>query len=68
MANVRSADHVTGAASSLSLDQNTTGGFFPSQPTRFKQAWWLGNANDNNAGTVVYDSAAPVLGKMTPNG
>lgn len=29
---------------------------------------WVGNAVDNNAGTLVYDNAAPVLGGMAPDG
>jgi beta-galactosidase len=37
---------------------------FPSAVTRFKTAWWHGNASDNNAGTVAYghflvDAMAP---------
>ena len=32
------------------------------------QAWWLGSATDNNAGTLVYDNAAQVLGGMAPDG
>ena len=49
------------------LLQNSSDGFFPSAPTRYKQAWWLGNAVDNNAGTLVYDHAAAILGGMAPD-
>ena len=31
-------------------------------------AGWLGDAVDNNAGTLVYDNAAAVLGGMAPDG
>ena len=42
---------------------------YPTTPTRFKQAWWLGNAKDNNAGTLVYDvKTDPILGGMAPEG
>jgi hypothetical protein len=41
-------------------------GVFPSAPNRFKTAWWLGNARDNNVGTVVYDN--PVTRGMAPEG
>ena len=34
---------------------------FDVSTTRFKQAWWLGSATDNNAGTLVYDNAAEIL-------
>jgi hypothetical protein len=46
------------------LIQRDSTGVFKSAATRFKQAWWVGNAVDNNAGTLVYDDAAPVLGGM----
>jgi hypothetical protein len=41
-------------------------GVFPSTPNRFKPAWWLGNANDCNAGTVVY--LHPVTREIAPDG
>jgi len=41
-------------------------GIFPSAPNRFKPAWWLGNPNDCNAGTVVYPH--PVTREMAPDG
>ena len=41
-------------------------GIFPMASTRFKTAWWHGNARDNNAGTVVYDN--PVTRAMAPEG
>jgi len=41
-------------------------GVFPTVPNRFKTAWWLGNAKDNNVGTVVYES--PVTRGMAPEG
>ena len=41
-------------------------GIFPSAPNRFKTAWWLGNARDNNVGTVVYEN--PVTRGMAPEG
>jgi len=41
-------------------------GLFPTAFTRFKTAWWYGNANDNNAGTVAYDH--PVTRPMAPGG
>jgi hypothetical protein len=49
------------------LIERTSTGFFKSAATRFKQAWWVGNSVDNNAGTLVYDDAAPVLGGMAPD-
>ena len=39
---------------------------FPAVPTRFKTAWWHGNAKDNNCGTVVYDH--PATRAMAPEG
>ena len=48
----------------LVLLQDGAGTYFPSAATRFKQAWWLGLAEDNNAGTIIYDNAAPILGGM----
>jgi len=48
------------------LLENTTTGFFKTSMTWFKQAWWLGNSQDCNAGTLVYDNAAPILGGMAP--
>ena len=41
-------------------------GVFPTVPNRFKTAWWLGNARDNNVGTVVYDN--PITRGMAPEG
>ena len=41
-------------------------GLFPTAVTRFKTAWWHGNAKDNNAGTVVYDN--PITRAMAPEG
>jgi hypothetical protein len=41
-------------------------GIFPSSPNRFKPAWWLGNPNDCNAGTVVYPH--PVTRQIAPDG
>ena len=41
-------------------------GLFPMASTRWKTAWWHGNAKDNNAGTVVYDH--PVTRAMAPDG
>jgi hypothetical protein len=41
-------------------------GVFPSAPNRFKTAWWLGNARDNNVGTVVYENA--VTRGLAPEG
>ena len=41
-------------------------GLFPAAATRFKTAWWHGNARDNNAGTVVYEH--PVTRAMAPEG
>ena len=55
------------AGSVVVLLESTSTGFFKSTPTRFKQAWWLGSATDNNAGTLVYDNAAPILGGMAPD-
>lgn len=45
-------------------------GFFPSDKTSFKQAWWTGGAGpaDNNAGVIVYPAAEEILGKMTAAG
>jgi hypothetical protein len=48
------------------LLENTTAGFFPTSVTWWKQAWWLGNSQDCNAGTYVYDNAAAILGGMAP--
>ena len=53
--------------SAVVLVEETSSGFFKSAATRFKQAWWLGNDIDNNAGTLVYDDAAPVLAGMAPD-
>lgn len=39
---------------------------FPSAPNRFKPAWWLGNPNDCNAGTVVYPHQ--VTREIAPDG
>eukprot|EP01047_Picozoa_sp_COSAG01_P014799 COSAG01_NODE_729_length_14031_cov_24.502800_4_plen_771_part_00 len=44
----------------------STSHFFKTDTTRFKQAWWLGSASDNNAGTLVYSNAATILGGMAP--
>lgn len=61
-----SAEH---AGSVVVLLEGTSTGFFKTASTRFKQAWWLGSATDNNAGTLVYnDRAANVLGGMAPDG
>jgi hypothetical protein len=49
------------------LLESTSTGFFTTTTTRFKQAWWLGSATDNNAGTLIYDNAAPILGGMAPD-
>ncbi|MCP4645208.1 MAG: hypothetical protein GY851_32500 [bacterium] len=38
----------------------------PIAPMQFKTAWWHGHANDNNAGTVVYDH--PATRVMAPEG
>jgi hypothetical protein len=62
------AESVEKAGSVVVLIESTSTGFFPTVSTRFKQAWWLGSATDNNAGTLVYDNAAPVLGGMAPDG
>ena len=56
------------AGSVVVLVQDTSTGAFQSAATRFKQAWWLGSATDNNAGTLVYDNAAAILGGMAPDG
>lgn len=56
------------AGSVVVLVQGTSTGTFESAATRFKQAWWLGSATDNNAGTLVYDNAAAILGGMAPDG
>ncbi|NQT51434.1 hypothetical protein HQ576_05255, partial [bacterium] len=37
---------------------------FPTAPNRFKTAWWLGNARDNNVGTVVYPN--PITDAIAP--
>ena len=50
----------------LVLLENSTAGFFKTAMTPFKQAWWLGNTVDCNAGTLVYPSAAAILGGMAP--
>ena len=39
---------------------------FQAVPNRFKTAWWLGNARDNNVGTVVYDH--PLTRPLAPDG
>jgi beta-galactosidase len=48
---LRTVSAVEAGASMLCLSPT---GIFPSAPNRFKPAWWLGNPNDCNAGTVVY--------------
>lgn len=55
------------AGSVVVLLESTSTGFFKTTATRFKQAWWLGSATDNNAGTLVYDNAAAILGGMAPD-
>lgn len=51
------------------LVPNGTDSFYPVDRTTFKQAWWVGSAKDNNAGSVVYPSVKPVLGsEMAPEG
>ena len=62
------AASVEKSGSVVVLIESTSTGFFQTASTRFKQAWWLGSATDNNAGTLVYDNAAPVLGGMAPDG
>ena len=52
----------------LLLQNGTEKQFFPTTTTRFKQAWWLGNSVDSNAGTLVYNNSAPILGGMTAGG
>ena len=52
----------------LLLQNGTEKQFFPTTQTRFKQAWWLGNSVDSNAGTLVYNNSAPILGGMTAGG
>lgn len=39
---------------------------FISVNNRFKTSWWMGNAADNNVGTVVYDN--PVTSGIAPEG
>ena len=56
------------AGSVLVLLQDATSAMFPSIATRFKQAWWLGLANDVNAGTLVYNNSATILGGMAAGG
>ena len=56
--------HSAQAGNVIVLIESTTSGYFKSAATRYKQAWWVGNAVDNNAGTLVYDEAAPVLAGM----
>ena len=59
------------AGSVVVLLQQSSAGSFKTAKTRFKQAWWLGSAADNNAGTLVYrgkPAAAAVLGGMAPDG
>lgn len=51
------------------LVPNGTECFYPTDSTSYKQAWWVGNARDNNAGSVVYDAAQTVLGpEIAPEG
>ena len=54
------------------LLQNSSGASpLATTPTRYKQAWWLGSATDNNAGTIVYNKdadTAKILGGMAPDG
>ena len=56
------------AGSVVLLLQDATSTLFPSTATRFKQAWWLGLANDQNAGTLVYGSSDAILGGMAAGG
>ena len=60
---LRTLSAVEAGASLLCLSPT---GIFPSAPNRFKPAWWLGNPNDCNAGTVVYPH--PVTRGMAPDG
>jgi len=50
------------------LLQSQSKGPYPSEKVRFKQAWWLGSAVDNTAGTVFYPEAKNVFGNMAPGG
>ena len=44
-------------------------GGLPTEPAKFKTAWWLGSATDNNMGTVVYhDLWQGVFAGMAPDG
>merc|ERR1711988_2069696 len=54
------------AGSVVVLVQRDAKGYFPSESTRFKQAWWLGNAVDNNAGTFVYEDPSGVFDGLAP--
>ena len=56
------------AGSVVVLLESTDSSFFKTAATRFKQAWWLGSAADNNAGTLIYENSAPILGGMAPDG
>ncbi len=61
--NARMLDAVARGATLVCLAPQ---GLFPSVTNRFKPAWWLGNANDNNAGTVVYEH--PLTRAIAPEG
>jgi len=56
-------DAVADGASLLLLSPQL---IFQGVPNRFKTAWWLGNARDNNVGTVVYDH--PLTRPLAPDG
>ena len=60
---LRTLSAVEAGASMLCLSPSS---IFPSTPNWFKPAWWLGNPNDCNAGTVVYPH--PVTRQMAPDG
>jgi hypothetical protein len=44
------------------LAPNGTSCVLPTDRTSFKQAWWVGAPDDNNAGTIVYPAASTILG------
>ena len=52
--------------------QNSSSDFWPSIPTHFKSAWWLGTATDNNCGSVAYTElpacANVTAGMIGPDG
>eukprot|EP00038_Savillea_parva_P019806 m.28947 g.28947 ORF g.28947 m.28947 type:complete len:1040 (+) comp4562_c0_seq1:52-3171(+) len=62
---------IANAGGVVVLVPNGTDCFYPIDRVSYKQAWWVGNNVDNNAGTVVYDSALDTLGLgrgMAPGG